>query len=130
MVDGKLPTESFIKELTEKLKNGEQRPLTDHVVVKAPETVKYEIDFTYYIRSSDRDMVDTIQKAVKNACNNFIAWQNKIGKDITPSQLISEIMQAGVQSVEIKKPSYIEISDSQIGITSEPVITYGGLRDG
>ena len=44
MVDGKLPTESFIKELTEKLKNGEQRPLTDHVVVKAPETVKYEID--------------------------------------------------------------------------------------
>lgn len=130
MVDGKLPTESFIKELTEKLKNGEQRPLTDHVVVKAPETVKYEIDFTYHIRSSDRDMVDTIQKAVKNACNNFIAWQNKIGKDITPSQLISEIMQAGVQSVEIKKPSYIEISDSQIGITSEPVITYGGLRDG
>ena len=130
MVDGKLPTESFIKELTEKLKNGEQRPLTDHVVVKAPETVKYEIDFTYYILSSDRDMVDTIQKAVKNACNNFIAWQNKIGKDITPSQLISEIMQAGVQSVEIKKPSYIEISDSQIGITSEPVITYGGLRDG
>lgn len=130
MVDGKLPTESFIKELTEKLKNGEQRPLTDHVVVKAPETVKYEIDFTYYIRSSDRDMVDTIQKAVKNACNNFIAWQNKIGKDITPSQLISEIMQAGVRSVEIKKPSYIEISDSQIGITSEPVITYGGLRDG
>ena len=130
MVDGKLPTESFIKELTEKLKNGEQRPLMDHVVVKAPETVKYEIDFTYYIRSSDRDMVDTIQKAVKNACNNFIAWQNKIGKDITPSQLISEIMQAGVQSVEIKKPSYIEISDSQIGITSEPVITYGGLRDG
>ena len=130
MVDGKLPTESFIKELTEKLKNGEQRPLTDHVVVKAPETVKYEINFTYYIRSSDRDMVDTIQKAVKNACNNFIAWQNKIGKDITPSQLISEIMQAGVQSVEIKKPSYTEISDSQIGITSEPVITYGGLRDG
>ena len=130
MVDGKLPTESFIKELTEKLKNGEQRPLTDHVVVKAPETVKYEINFTYYLRSSDRDMVDTIQKAVENACNNFIAWQKKIGKDITPSQLISEIMQAGVQSVEIKKPSYTEISDSQIGITSEPVITYGGLRDG
>ena len=75
-------------------------------------------------------MIATIQNAVQAACNNFISWQKKIGRDITPAQLICEIMQAGVQSVEVKKPLYTEVSDSQIGIVSAPVITYGGLRDG
>ena len=100
------------------------------MIIKAPEAVKYEIDFTYYIRSADKDMVSTIQKAVQAACDNFISWQKKIGRDITPAQLICEIMQAGAQSVEVKKPLYAELSNSQIGIASAPVITYGGLRDG
>lgn len=129
-VDGELPSKTFIEQLTAYIKDGGRRPLTDHVVIKAPEAVEYEIEFTYYIRSADKDMIATIQNAVQAACNNFISWQKKIGRDITPAQLICEIMQAGVQSVEVKKPLYTEVSDSQIGIVSAPVITYGGLRDG
>lgn len=74
-------------------------------------------------------MVETIQAAVKTACENFIAWQRKIGRDITPSQLVYELVKAGAQSADIKKPEYTELTDSQIAIARESVITYGGIRD-
>ena len=128
-VDGQLPTNDFMAQLEEYMQSGERRPLTDHVVVKKPEPVAYDIDFTYYIRKSDQDMVETIQAAVNTACKNFIAWQRKIGRDITPSQLVYELVKAGVQSAEIKKPVYTELTDSQIAIAGEPATTYGGIRD-
>lgn len=111
------------------MQSGERRPLTDHVVVKKPEPVTYDIECVYYIRKSDQDMAETIRAAVNTACENYIVWQRKIGRDITPSQLIYELVKAGVQSVEIKKPAYAELADSQIAIAGEPVITYGGIRD-
>ncbi|RHR51982.1 baseplate J family protein [Clostridium sp. AF18-27] len=129
MVDGQLPTDDFMAQLEAYMQSGERRPLTDHVVVKKPESVSYDIEFVYYIRKSDQDMVETIQAAVKTACENFIAWQRKIGRDITPSQLVYELVKAGAQSADIKKPEYTELTDSQIAIAREPVITYGGIRD-
>ena len=129
MVDGQLPTDDFMAQLEAYMQSGERRPLTDHVVVKKPESVSYDIEFVYYIRKSDQDMVETIQAAVKTACENFIAWQRKIGRDITPSQLVYELVKAGAQSADIKKPEYTELTDSQIAIARESVITYGGIRD-
>ena len=128
-VDGQLPTDDFVDQLEAYMQSGERRPLTDHVVVKKPEPVTYDIECVYYIRKSDQDMAETIRAAVNTACENYIVWQRKIGRDITPSQLIYELVKAGVQSVEIKKPAYAELADSQIAIAGEPVITYGGIRD-
>lgn len=128
-VDGQLPTDDFVDQLEAYMQSGERRPLTDHVVVKKPEPVTYDIECVYYIRKSDQDMEETIRAAVNAACENYIVWQRKIGRDITPSQLIYELVKAGVQSVDIKKPAYAEVADSQIAIAGEPVITYGGIRD-
>ena len=119
-----------MKGLTEYLENSSVRPLTDKVVVKKPEIVNYEIEFTYYIQSADRNKETTIKAEVENACNNYIAWQRHIGRDITPTQLIYELIKAGAQSVEVTKPSYTELTEAQIAVAGAPVVTYGGLRDG
>ncbi len=129
MVDNELPEETIKKNLEAYLTSETLRPLTDKVMVKAPEVVDYEIAFTYYIRKSDKDMEESIKEAVGTACQNYIAWQKKIGRDITPSQLIYEIVKAGAQSAEITKPVYTEIQDKQVAVAGEPQITYGGLRD-
>ena len=112
------------------LENEGIRPLTDHVVVKRPETVTYNIDLTYFIRSDDRDAEVTIRGAVETAAGNFIAWQKKIGRDVTPARLVYEVMQAGAQSVEVTEPVYAGLSDTQIAIVGTAVLNYGGLRDG
>lgn len=59
--NGKIPDDGFIKELEKYVQDGERRPLTDHVVVKKPEKVECEIEFTYYIRNTDRDMEQSIR---------------------------------------------------------------------
>ena len=127
--NGDIPEEDFLKSVEEYLQNGSVRPLTDKVVVKAPETVSYEIEFAYYIGNSSRDMEETIKTAVKTACDNYISWQKHIGRNITPSQLVYLVMAAGAQSVEVTKPAYTVLDDSQLAVAGEPVIHYGGLRD-
>lgn len=128
-VDGNIPTDSFMNGLSEYINSHEKRPLTDYVVIKKPDAVEYEIECIYYIRNSDRGMEDNMKQAAEKACDNYILWQKRIGRDVTPSQLIYELIKAGIQSVEIKKPLYTEIKKSQVAITKAPVMVYGGIRD-
>ena len=130
MVDGELPEDDFMERLEAYLENEGIRPLTDHVVVKRPETVTYNIDLTYFIRSDDRDAEVTIREAVGTAAENFTAWQKKIGRDITPARLVYEVMQAGAQSVEVTEPAYTELSGTQLAMAGTVTLNYGGLRDG
>ena len=111
------------------MRNDSRRPLTDHVVVKAPEEVSYEIELTYTISLSDKDTEETIKAEVENAIHNYTKWQKKIGRDITPARLIYEVMKAGAQSVTIAQPVYKEILDTQMAVAGTPVIHYGGLKD-
>ncbi len=127
--NGEIPEEDFLTSLEEYLQNSERKPLTDRVVVKAPEAVSYEVEFTYYISSNNRDMEETIKKSVETACSSYISWQKGIGRNITPSQLTYLAMAAGAQSIDIEKPTYKVIEDFQIAVTENPVIHYGGLRD-
>lgn len=129
-VNGEIPDNEFIKQLENYLEDHNIRPLTDHVVVKKPEPVTYDIELTYYIRNGDQNAEETIKDAVKTAAGNFCTWQKKIGRDITPAQLIYEVMQAGAQSVEVHKPDYAQLSDSQIAMAGTVTLNYGGLRDG
>ncbi len=128
-VDGELPDDGFIKQLEDYLQDRNIRPLTDHVVVKKPEAVGYNIEFTYYISSDNRSAEETIKKAVEAAKDSYISWQKKVGRDVTPARLIYEVMQAGAQSVEIASPVYTQIEPSQLAFPEKITLHYGGLRD-
>lgn len=129
-VDGEIPDDSFLAGLEEYLEGSSIRPLTDNVVVKKPEEKAYDIECTYYVSEADCDMEKAIKSAVEEACGRYISWQKKIGRDITPSRLIYEIMQAGAQSADVVKPAYTELSEAQIAVARTVGLTYGGMRDG
>ena len=129
MADGTIPDDVFLKNLETYLSDSNIRPLTDHVVVKKPEEIKYNIELIYYIRNEDRDKEETMKEAVSIACNNYITWQKKVGRDINPAQLLYYIMGTGVKMADIVEPVFTEVPDSALAIPDKITLTYGGRRD-
>ncbi len=128
--DGKLPEADFLKGLVDSLSGQSRRPLTDKVVAKAPEKQEYEIEATYYINSTDRNLEEEIKVKAQKACQRFVEWQRAaIGRDINPSRLMYELMQAGVKWVDIKKPVFTEIIEAKVAVATEITLTYGGIQD-
>lgn len=131
MSDDTLPSGAMVEELRKYLENSEIRPLTDHVIVAAPEVESYEIDFTYYINASERNKAPMIQESITKAVNEYIAWQKShIGRDINPDQLRKLIITAGAKRADIRKPEYQVIDRCSIGVLdAEASIVYGGVED-
>jgi len=129
MADGTTPDDVFLNNLETYLSDSNIRPLTDHVVVKKPEEIKYDIELIYYIRNEDRDREETMKEAVSTACNNYITWQKKVGRDINPAQLLYCIMGTGVKMADIVKPVFTKVPDSALAVPDQITLTYGGRRD-
>ena len=78
------------------------RPLTDLVVVADPETVPYDITFTYYISRTTALSAADIEASVNAAVNEYVSWQcAKLGRDVNPSYLIGLLMKTGIKRVEL-----------------------------
>lgn len=126
---GELPGEDLIEKVSNYLTDNNIRPLTDNVVVQAPETHEYNVDFTYYIASSDKAAVSTIQAAVNSAVSLYNTWQTeKIGRDINPDYLVQKIMEAGAKRVVIRSPVFTVLTDDTIAKLGTITATYGGIE--
>ncbi len=128
---GKLPEETMIAELAEYLKNEEIRPLTDQVIVRAPEIREYEVDLTYYINKSDRTRASAIHDQVQKAVQEYITWQReRIGRDINPDQLRKMLLLAGAKRLEIREPQFLAIEQASIALPAGEIkVLYGGIED-
>lgn len=128
--DGKLPESSFLEDLEAFLSSDEKRPLTDKVIVKAPEKKEYAIDATYYISKSDCEMEETIQQQTEAAVQSYISWQQAaIARDINPSRLMYELIRAGVKWAEIRSPVFTELTGASVAVPASVNLIYGGLQD-
>lgn len=128
--EGQIPDETMITELEEFLKNEEIRPLTDQVIVRAPEIQDYDVDLTYYINKSDRTRASTIQEQVHKTVEEYVLWQKeKIGRDINPDQLRRMIITAGAKRVEVKNPEFQRLPRSSIALAGDVNVLYGGIED-
>ena len=112
------------------------RPLTDHVSMGDPETVPYDIEFTYYIPRSGSIASADIAVAVDAAVEEYKAWQcSKLGRDINPSYLISLLMKTGIKRVDISSPVFTQLKDGssndvpQIAQFGTATIVNGGVED-
>lgn len=86
------------------------RPLTDFVKCKAPTTVPYDIDITYYIGQDSASRATQITKSVTKAVEEFVEWQSaKMGRDINPSELIKRCVEAGAKRVEVRSPVFTKV---------------------
>lgn len=127
---GVLPGEESLTVVREKLNDRRIRPLTDKVSVKAPESVKYDVEARYYIDRRDATEVATIQTRAENAVQEFIAWQKeKLGRDINPTELYYRLRAAGVKRAEIISPAFTATNRKQVAIAENVKVTFGGLED-
>ncbi|MFD5019998.1 baseplate J/gp47 family protein [Paenibacillus sp. NPDC058367] len=132
MKGGTLPGADTLQQVMNEVSGATRRPLTDRVKVLAPTVVDYSIDLTYYIsadRSYEEAVIRSDVEGVGGAADQYEVWQrSKLGRAITPDDLIARIYRAGAYRVVTISPQYTEITDSQvakrIGVRK---LTYGGL---
>ena len=136
---GELPQQELLDEIYTICNDKKIRPLTDHVFVKTPEVIKYDINVTYFVHIDDQYKLTEIRAAVESAVNNFALWtKSKIGRDINITELHSRILAAGVKRVDIKIPQYTQILEGdntkkivdpvQLAVAENITITYGGIE--
>ena len=129
---GELPTQAILDEVYAVCNADTRRPLTDHVIVRSPEIVPFNIDLTYYIARSNSVMGTKIQQAAAQALQDFILWQKSaLGRDINKSQLTKMLMKAGVKRVDIREPDFTVLRHFELGVADEENTNfiYGGLED-
>lgn len=130
--DGEQPTQAVLEEIEAALNASDMRPLTDVVTVSMPEEVQFEIDLTYYINRNSQASTSIIDKDARAAVEEYIKWQTgKMGRDINPSYLTQLIMAAGVKRVEIRKPTFKTVDETQVAriVRKTMTVLNGGVED-
>lgn len=127
---GEIPEQEMLDVIAEHLNGATIRPLTDKVNVKPPEVVKYDIDLRYFVARSDQTSAGAIQAAVETAVQNYIAWQrDKLGRDISETELIFKIRQAGAKRVEVITPKFTVVPKYAVAIPDNINVIFAGLED-
>lgn len=127
---GVIPGDALIQRVKEHLDDRGIRPLTDKVTVHAPAIMEYAVTLTYYIPSSRKSSVATIQADVAAAVSIYNAWQTeKIGRDINPSYLIQKVMEAGAKRVNVESPVFTILDESTVARAGTVTVNYGGVED-
>ena len=128
--NGELPDSNMLELVRAYLSDEKVRPLTDQVIVSAPQLVQYDIAFTYYVNKKDSAKASFIRKQVERAVQDFIHWtKTKIGRDILPEELIKRVNQAGAYRIDLISPTKQELTIEQVAHARNISITYGGLVD-
>ena len=126
---GELPGAEIIQVVMDELTADEVRPLTDRVIVAAPDVVMYNIDFTYYIRENSALSAATIAANVQAAVQEFKQWQSaKMGRDVNPSYLISLLIQAGAKRVDVRSPAFINVAEKSVAQVGGTTVIDGGYE--
>ena len=130
MNGGILPDDDVLAKVLAVCSGDDVRPDTDYVHALKPETVSYSIEVSYWISSDDAVQSEVIQANVQQAVADFITWQaSKLGRDINPSKLHHDIIEAGAKRCEIISPSFQVLSLHQCAVTVTSLsIVFQGLE--
>ena len=129
LAGGELPGEETLKAVSGVLNADKVRPLTDHVTVKAPETVTYNIDVTYYTQTGGALGPEAVAQNVAAAVAEYKRWQAaKMGRDVNPSYLVSLLMQTGAKRVEVRSPAFATVADNAVAVIGTTEVVNGGAE--
>lgn len=132
MKNGALPSQSILDKVTAEVTATNRRPLTDQVTVLLPTESTYTINLTYYIskdKSTEESSIRAAIEGVGGAIDQYEVWQrSKLGRAITPDDLISRLYRSGAYRVVTVAPVYTVIADNKVAKrTGIRTLTYGGL---
>lgn len=146
--DGEIPSQDILDKVLKECNVKDRRPLTDNVIVAAPEVVNYNIQLTYYLDKNFQVEEGAWRKAIEGekldytdgAIREFIKWQQEdIGKSINPDELKYQIQNSaayevngrrisGVRRIEVTEPVHTDIGKKKIAKVGTITVTYGGLE--
>lgn len=129
LAGGELPGEEMLERVSEALSDKKVRPLTDFLVVSAPEVIEYDLIGRYYI-SKDTPDIDGVKSKIEQARQSFVYWQSeKMGRDINPSKLIEMCMESGAKRLEIDSPFFTLVQRGQVAKIGTLELEFGGIED-
>lgn len=120
---GNIPDEDMLKKVKKACSASDVRPMTDLVLVEAPEQVEYDINITYYTtEDNESDCIETIEGA-SGSIQQFIDWQGtKLGRDINPDKLRTLCLApgdgVGCKRIIVNSPAFTPLMETQIAVYS------------
>lgn len=127
---GELPGADMVALVRDHLNAETVRPLTDKMLVAAPDVVEYAISGTWYLKRADSALLGPVAQAVAQAVEEFRVWQRSApGRDINPTRLIALLHEAGAKRVELASPVFTELAGTEIARETTVEISFGGLED-
>jgi phage-related baseplate assembly protein len=129
MTGGELPSEDILQAVRAKLSADDVRPLTDTVIVAAPEIAEYAIDVSWALSRTDEALSGTIKTRIEAAVEQYRLWQRSVpGRDINPTKLISLMEQAGARRVVVSSPEYTKLAVRQLARETSVAINFLGIE--
>ena len=117
LVGGELPSEEIIGLVLAACNDRRVRPLTDQVMVAAPDIVNYAINLEYYISRAQAASANAIDTAAQAAVTDFMTWQREVlGRDINPTELIHRLRAVGVKRVDLYEPHFRVLKEYEVAI--------------
>ncbi len=127
--NGAVPDAAYCQSVCQYIEDLKITPDTDNVEVLAPEVVFYEIDATYYIADSQKDIEYSVKESIEAAADEFKDYtESRIGRAINPGVLIAYVSAAGAYRIEIASPVYRALEKTQVAVCSKITMRYGGLE--
>ena len=122
MKDGTLPSEVVLNKVDAIVNDPKIRPLTDQVLVEAPNEITYDIEFHYYVNADTEGEVIQNIEGTDGAIERYIKWQSsKLKRNVNPDELRKMILVPswadglnGAIRVDLVSPSYQIISENQV----------------
>lgn len=132
MKDGGLPNADMLALVSETLNQKKRRPLTDNVIVEAPQIINYNINAQLYLYSSASMLSETILAQANTSLNNYAnSLKEKLGLDIVPEQIIGILQKiAGVYRAVVSQPAYTSLGVNQVAVSTSITVTIAGSVDG
>jgi phage-related baseplate assembly protein len=127
---GELPPEDLLATVRERLNDERIRPLTDTVIVAAPEPVEYAALGGWTLLKSNAPLAESIRARVGAAVEEYRLWQRGMpGRDINPTRLIALMERAGAKAVRLSSPQFQALEDKQIARETSINMEFLGIED-
>jgi phage-related baseplate assembly protein len=130
LAGGELPPEDLLAVVRDHLNDERIRPLTDTVIVAAPEPVEYAVECGWTLLKSNAPLAESIKARVAAAVEDYRLWQRSMpGRDINPTRLTALLERAGAKRVEIYSPVFTALQHKEIARESSVNVQFLGIED-